>query len=432
MNNSKRNKLLKAINDIQNNFTSHVSASSSSSASSSVYVSSTNPELAQHFTFPVDRIHAILSKEIFLQKLDLFITIYLVNILEYICKDILRLTLYYVRMLGKYNINKSDVTTAIQADPILPQVFFPDSLLPADKPHPPSDETHFAPANFEFNNLDDDVEDELLLGNNSEFLASSREKARHPNDFDASAGETFTSDEALLFSPTSLRTCTSSALNIKLTNLKREITGSSSSNSNNNNNGSNSSNNEDVASDSSTICAESVSVEQLNQKYQAKVRELVAEQKQYLDDLNVLRRVFMFLFKRCCYLFSIRLDEAGAVNGEEGQEQVIDNIFGNVNDLYDCALRLADLLEDATILNNNNSPSLSSSMSDLQTTGASSRPGITPIATGCCSTPQLMVGQQFWELAEGDEFSIYTKYAETVTNFGQVRLFILITLWQEL
>jgi len=103
MNNSKRNKLLKAINDIQNNFTSHVSSSSSSSASSSVYVSSTNPELAQHFTFPVDRIHAILSKEIFFQKLDLFITIYLVNILEYICKDILRLTLYYVRMLGKYN-----------------------------------------------------------------------------------------------------------------------------------------------------------------------------------------------------------------------------------------------------------------------------------------------------------------------------------------
>jgi len=243
---------------------------------------------------------------------------------------------------------------------------------------------------------------------------------RNPNDFDANAEETFTSDEALLFSPTSLRTCTSSALNIKLTNLKREITGSS---NNNNNNGSNSSNNEDVASDSSTICAETVSVEQLNQKYQAKVRELVAEQKQYLDDLNVLRRIFMFLFKRCCYLFSIRLDEPGAVNGEEGQEQVIDNIFGNINDLYDCALRLADLLEDATILNNNNSPSLSSSMSDLQTTGASSRPGTTPIATsaaaGCCSTPQLMVGQQFWELAEGDEFSIYTKYAETVTNFGQ-------------
>ena len=32
-----------------------------------------------------------------------------------------------------------------------------------------------------------------------------------------------------------------------------------------------------------------------------------------------------------------------------------------------------------------------------------------------------MVGQQFWELAEGDEFSIYTRYAECVTNFNHVK-----------
>ena len=32
-----------------------------------------------------------------------------------------------------------------------------------------------------------------------------------------------------------------------------------------------------------------------------------------------------------------------------------------------------------------------------------------------------MVGQKFWELAEGDEFSIYTRYAECVTNFALVR-----------
>ncbi len=414
MNNSRRNKLLKAINDIQNNFTSQVS-----STSSSIYTSSTNPELAQHFTFPIDRIHAILSKEIFFQKLDLFVTIYLVNILEYICKDILRLTLYYVRMLGKYNINKSDVTTAIQADPMLPLVVFGD--LSSSNFSSTNEEAHFGLDNFEFNNPDDDVEDELLLGNNSEFLGSSLEKTksltRNLNNLDFK--QTFQSQQPLIFNSNDLRTCNSSAVNTKLNNLKRDVIVS------NTTYGSNSSNNEDVTSDSSTICAESVSQEQLNQKYQAKVRELVAEQKQYLYDLNVLRRVFMFLFKRCCYLYSIRLDESVGAEKEiesSSNEQVISNIFGNINDLYDCALRLSDLLEDATILNNNNtSLSVSSSLCDLTTTSGSCRIGG---GTGLGSSSQLMVGQQFWELAEGDEFSIYTKYAETVTNFSQVRFYL--------
>lgn len=146
---SKRNKLLNLLSN-----SSHISQSNQ--------ISSTNPDLAQQFTFPIDRIHAILSKEIFFFKLDLFVTIYLVNILEHICKDILRLTTCYVQYQEKYSINKSDVAAAIQADTRLTKVFYF-----AENPGLPSTlEDEFSNSNeskFEFNNPDDDFEDEIIF-----------------------------------------------------------------------------------------------------------------------------------------------------------------------------------------------------------------------------------------------------------------------------
>ena len=94
-------------------------------------------------------------------------------------------------------------------------------------------------------------------------------------------------------------------------------------------NGSNSSNNEDVTSDSSTICAESISFEHLNLKYSLKVRELIQEQNQYLNDLNVIRRIFMYSFKKCCYLFSIKLNEENESIQNQNYSDQIENIFGN-------------------------------------------------------------------------------------------------------
>lgn len=108
-------------------------------------------------------------------------------------------------------------------------------------------------------------------------------------------------------------------MSTKLKNLKLQVA-----------NGSNSINNEDVTSDSSTICAESISFEQLNLKYNLKVRELIQEQNQYLNDLNVLRRIFMYSFKKCCYLFSIKLNEDSELSQDQNSSDQIENIFGKL------------------------------------------------------------------------------------------------------
>lgn len=77
-------------------------------------------------------------------------------------------------------------------------------------------------------------------------------------------------------------------------------------------------------------------------------------------------------------------------------------------------MRLADLLDDVTSnLNSSSQPSPShfELLKPLKSTSNLRQ----------AQQPQIMVGQQFWELAEGDEFSIYTRYAECVTNFTHVK-----------
>jgi hypothetical protein len=139
MNNSMRGKLLKAIRidmDMQSN----------------------NKELQQQFTFPIERIHFILSKEIFACKLDIFVTIYLVYILEFLTKDILRLATAYVRQLEKYFINKSDVRTAIHVDHALTKIFYSnDYILQHFQHQQRQQDEHLDTINNNTDNLNNDI-----------------------------------------------------------------------------------------------------------------------------------------------------------------------------------------------------------------------------------------------------------------------------------
>lgn len=82
--------------------------------------------------------------------------------------------------------------------------------------------------------------------------------------------------------------------------------------------------------------------------------------------------------------------------------------------MYECSLRLADLLGDS--VNSKSNPLVSSSTTDLSC----------PSNRGTCQS--LMVGQQFWDLAEGEEFSVYTKFAKCVSNFPQFNKYVALIL----
>ena len=259
LNTSKLSKLLKSINEIP------VKPSHQAANNTQIAFPSTNPELAQHFCFPIDHIHAILSKEIFASKLDLFVTVFLVHVLEFVTKDVLRLTIAYVKHLNKHTINTVDVQTSIQGDPMLTKIF------------------------YSCKNVDEDFT--TMTSDAAEFEFEDEEQHNMP---------TMTASTVASHSASALL-------------------------------GSNTSNNEECTSDSSTICTESVSFEALNAKYAAKVKELVQEQSQYLNDLNVLRRIFMHLFKKCCNKFDIK-PEPSQFDEALTSDQIIENIFGNYFD----------------------------------------------------------------------------------------------------
>lgn len=124
---SPNNQLLKST--ANSALTSNLMYTSTSSGIGSS-LSSTDLDLAQMFTFPTQliyRIHDILAKEIFQSKVYqkcLNVTIFLVNILETITKDILDITSNYVRILQKYTITKKDVNTTILANHMFTEIFF--------------------------------------------------------------------------------------------------------------------------------------------------------------------------------------------------------------------------------------------------------------------------------------------------------------------
>lgn len=147
---------------------------------------------------------------------------------------------------------------------------------------------------------------------------------------------------------------------------------------------------------SSTICPDSSSVFSFQAqadnslKYYNRVKDFLLEQSTHLSDLNILRRIFMYLFKKFY-----------TQSSSSNIDQLIEDIFGNINDVYEVALRLTDLIDDCV-----------SSLDLDQTQSASQH---SPL-----QGKLVLVGQYFWELAEGDEFDVYLKYSTGVTNFNKV------------
>ena len=66
--------------------------------------------------FPVTAINRLLSQAYAVKEHDIYVTIFLVAILEYIVKDILHISTSYVRQLNKYSISKEDTSTASHAN----------------------------------------------------------------------------------------------------------------------------------------------------------------------------------------------------------------------------------------------------------------------------------------------------------------------------
>jgi hypothetical protein len=131
--------------------------------------------------------------------------------------------------------------------------------------------------------------------------------------------------------------------------------------------------------------------------------ELNFEQSQHLFDLNVLRRIFMYLFQKCCTQYDIKLDE-----GDEKGKKLIDSIFGNLNDVYECALRLYDSLEEVLTAMNQKQKGDEENQQILATQATPAPASAAPnVAT---------IGQQLWELTEGDEFDVYLKFALRILN----------------
>jgi hypothetical protein len=338
---------------------------------------------SQIFAFPIDRINQLLAKIYNLNKFDIYITIFLVAILEYITKDILHLCTCYVRHLNKYSIMKMDISTAIHADIKLARLCFITKNGGININRSESDLMYYSQ---ELND-DDDYDDDRLLN----FSTSSSTNNLNSSDSVSNIILPLSSSTSNLLNYQQMgnNEAASSSSSQQQSIVARSFMDNISVRSQD-------------ESDSSTLCAESIaSSSNLNdhassfslaQRYHIKVKELHLEQIQHLNDLNILRRIFMYLFQK----FSSQNYD------KDSQEQLIENIFGNINEVYEVSLKLTDLIDE----------SLSSSSSQLNV----------KYSSGSKQQQTVFIGQQFWELAEGAEFNVYSKYSQTVTNYESLRL----------
>lgn len=193
---------------------------------------------------------------------------------------------------------------SIQVDDIISRVLSSDNTSDTTN-YPEIDFTH---DKFEFNNINDDLEDEVIFGGGYYIGEDKSVHGNNPNE------DTFVSNEDTFAIET--KSTENGGKSSQASSLVAPTVSTADHGSNNSC--------EDVTSDSSTLCPESVSPDQLNKKYNEKVRELIQEQNQYLQDLNVLRRIFVVLFKRCCHLFGIKLNSS---ESEEMSDE-IENMFG--------------------------------------------------------------------------------------------------------
>lgn len=247
--------------------------------------------------YPVDLFNSILTRDICKTE---HVNIYIVSVLEFITKDILRFCSAYARNLGKFIINKKDVRTAIYADHMLTELFLNNSTTQQiDLPESPIDSLN------EFN-----------------------------YDFD-----TLSIDSGTIYYPSNIS----------------NISGTSS--------------NSDT-----TICNDcnSLNNEVKLKFYAVKIKELLYEQSQHLQDLNLIRKVFDYYFKKALNVCQLNQELK-----DEG-DKLVNEIFDGINDIYDCALKLFDSLDECLNQNSNDQ--------------------------------QVVVGSVFWELAEGAEFDVYNEY----------------------
>ncbi|RNA00409.1 son of sevenless -like protein [Brachionus plicatilis] len=337
---SKKNRFLsKVMNTSSANSLSILTSPQITSNSSD---SNNNPTYI--FSFPLEKMHNLLVETYQSPKLDIQVTIFLVAILEHITKDILRLSSIYSRHLNQYIINKRDVNISIEGDSKLKKLFFSTST-------PQSsdlifDDSESSDINDEFDDDDDDDFSHVayVLGPfgpaGPNFFFPNRSLMRH-----------------------------STMSIVSLPGLARSNDSTIST-----------SNPDECTSDSSTICPESITYENVNLKYYLRVKEFMSELREHLTDLEILRHIFMHLFVK-----------------HASDHQSIQSIFGNINDVYDCALRLSELLDDA----------VSTQQTARQEHESLNQP--------------LLVGHQFWELAEGAEFDVYKTFADTVTDYSALR-----------
>jgi hypothetical protein len=321
-------------------------------------------ELDHIFTFPVEKINQLLSR-IYNAKFDLYVTIYLVAILEYIAKDMLHLATCYASYLNKYSISKEDICTAIHADYILNKLLNVSVNGGIHKSY-----------NDLFEECENDDEDDDLdsrYGMNNSTLNLQASNLTQIDEYNLGSGSSAVtaisnSSSGPVTSSTGVEDTTIRFIDsISINSIKSDT---------------------ECTSDSSTICAESISSDQSNLKYYTRVKELLLEQTQHLNDLNILRRIFMYLLQKFCTQHNV-----------PDTDQLIENIFGNVNEVYEMALRLSDLIDQ---------PMMTSSLNQTNQNQLAGQQGV------------VFVGDKFWELAEGEEFDVYLKYALSVTSYKNV------------
>lgn len=84
--------------------------------------------------FPVEKVHARLSKEVVRDKtvkLDFVVVLYLMSVLDYVSADTLKLAGNYAENCNVTSIKASDINVAINADGVLQELFTPLSILPS-------------------------------------------------------------------------------------------------------------------------------------------------------------------------------------------------------------------------------------------------------------------------------------------------------------